>query len=211
MKVIALNGSPHKNGNTYYALTLVGESLQEEGIEYEIVQVGSRFVYGCMACNKCRVNKNEKCVISTDIVNETIARMKQADGIILSSPVYYSGVAGTMKCFLDRAFYVAAGNGHFFRHKVGASVVALRRTGGSMTFNSLNHYLGIEEMLIPSSNYWNVIHGLNPGDAQHDKEGEQIMRVLGKNMAWLLKMRQQTAASNLEPEQPDKIKTNFIR
>jgi multimeric flavodoxin WrbA len=135
--------------------------------------------------------------------------MKEADGIVLGSPVYYSGIAGTMKCFLDRTFYVAGVNGNLFRHKVGASVAAVRRTGGSMTFNSLNHYLSISEMLVPSSNYWNVIHGLEPGDAAQDDEGIQIMRMLGKNMAWMLRMRE--ASKNTEPAESEKIFTNFIR
>jgi multimeric flavodoxin WrbA len=135
--------------------------------------------------------------------------MKEADGIIIASPVYYSCIAGTMKCFLDRSFYVAAVNGGWFRHKVGASVVAVRRTGGSMTFNALNHYLSISEMLVPTSNYWNVIHGLEPGDAAQDAEGIQIMQVLGKNMAWMLNMREQTKI--LEPKPAEKVFTNFIR
>jgi multimeric flavodoxin WrbA len=143
------------------------------------------------------------------MLNDSLVKMKEADGIVISSPVYYSGIAGTMKCFLDRAFYVANVNGGWFRHKVGASVVAVRRTGGSMTFNALNHYLSIAEMIIPASNYWNVIHGLAPGDAANDEEGIQIMKILGKNMAWMLKMRERS--KDIEPEPVKKVVTNFIR
>ncbi|MDR0835524.1 MAG: flavodoxin family protein, partial [Tannerella sp.] len=188
MKVIALNGSPHKNGNTAYALNVVGKALQDEGIDFEIVEIGGHHIHGCIGCEKCSENQDGKCSITNDLVNETVLKMKEADGIIIASPVYYSCIAGTMKCFLDRSFYVAAANGGWFRHKVGASVVAVRRTGGSMTFNALNHYLSVSEMLVPTSNYWNVIHGLEPGDAAHDAEGNQIMQMLGKNMAWMLKM-----------------------
>jgi multimeric flavodoxin WrbA len=209
MKVVAINGSPHKDGNTAYALKQTGAELQKEGIEFEVIEVGGKHVRGCIGCNKCAENQNEKCNFTNDIVNESVAKMKEADGIVLGSPVYYSGIAGTMKCFLDRTFYVAAVNGNLFRHKVGASVAAVRRTGGSMTFNGLNHYLSISEMLVPSSNYWNVIHGLEPGDAAQDEEGVQIMRMLGKNMAWMLKRRE--ASKNVEPAESEKIFTNFIR
>jgi multimeric flavodoxin WrbA len=209
MKVIALNGSPHKKGNTAYALNVVGKVLQEEGIDFEIVEIGGHHIHGCIGCGKCSENQDGKCSIANDLVNDVVLKMKEADGIIIASPVYYSGIAGTMKCFLDRSFYVAATNGAWFRHKVGASVVAVRRTGGSMTFNALNHYLSISEMLVPTSNYWNVIHGLEPGDAAHDAEGNQIMQILGKNMAWMLKMVEQ--AKDFEPKAEEKVFTNFIR
>lgn len=209
MKVIAINGSPCKDGNTAYALAQVGAELQKEGIGFEVIEVGGKHVHGCIGCGKCAENQNEKCNFTNDIVNEAVVRMKEADGIVIGSPVYYSGIAGTMKCFLDRTFFIAAVNGNLFRHKVGASVVAVRRTGGSMTFNGLNHYLSISEMLVPSSNYWNVIHGLEPGDAAQDAEGVQIMQTLGKNMAWMLKMRE--VSKNMEPAESEKIFTNFIR
>ncbi|MDR2065084.1 MAG: flavodoxin family protein [Prevotellaceae bacterium] len=209
MKVVAIQGSPRKNGNTFFALTLIKNIIVEEGIDFEIIDIGGRHIRGCTACGKCYENRNGKCVITNDAVNSAVVKMKDADGIIIASPVYYSGIAGTMKCFLDRAFYVAEVNGGWFRHKVGASVVAVRRTGGSMTFNSLNHYLNIAEMLIPASNYWNVIHGLEPGDASKDEEGIQIMQMLAKNMAWMLKMREH--AKDMKPKQAEKIFTNFIR
>jgi multimeric flavodoxin WrbA len=186
----------------------VGKFLQEEGIDFEIIQIGNKFIQGCTACGKCKENKNSKCVITDDILNDTLQKMKKADGIILASPVYYSGIAGTMKCFLDRAFSVSAANGHWFRHKVGASVVAVRRSGGSMTFDGLNRYLAMEEMLIPSSNYLNIIHGRDIGDAVYDAEGIQIMQLLGKNMAWILKIHQKTKEEIMEPELVEKVSTN---
>ncbi|GHT32570.1 FMN reductase [Bacteroidia bacterium] len=209
MKVIAINGSPNKNGNTAYALKTVGAALQKEGIEFEILEVGGKRIRGCIGCDQCSEQQNMQCQFTDDVVNESVAKMVAADGIVIGSPVYYSGIAGTMKSFLDRSFYVAAANGAQFRHKVGASVVAVRRTGGSATFNGLNHYLNVSEMLVPSSNYWNVIHGLEPGDAAQDAEGVQIMQTLGENMAWLLKMRE--AGKKTEPAGVEKIYTNFIR
>ena len=156
-------------------------------------------------------NKDEKCSITTDPLNEWIQLIKPADGLILGSPVYYAGIAGTMKCFLDRAFYVAGVNGGLFRQKVAAAVVAVRRTGGSSTFDSLNHYLTYSEMILATSNYWNITHGRTPGEVLQDAEGVQIMDLLGRNMAWLLKMREETQTSIPRPESVDKIYTHFIR
>ena len=211
MKVIAINGSPKNEGNTWHALTGVGKQLQENGIDFEIIHVGNKAVRGCMACGICAKNKDEKCSISTDPVNEWIQQIKQADGIILGSPVYYAGIAGTMKCFLDRAFYVAGANGGLFRQKVAAAVVAVRSKVGSTTFDSLNHYLTYSEMILATSNYWNITHGRTPGEVLQDGEGVQIMEVLGQNMAWLLKMREETQASIPGPAKVNKIYTHFIR
>jgi multimeric flavodoxin WrbA len=211
MKVVAINGSPNKEGNTYHALKMVGSKLEENGIDFEIIHVGNKAVRGCLACGKCGQNKDEKCVITTDPLNEWIQSMKTADGLIIASPVHYAGIAGTMKCFLDRAFYVAGSNGGLFRNKVGAAVVAVRRSGGSVTFDSLNHYLTYSEMLLATSNYWNIIHGRTPGEAEKDSEGVQIMNVLGNNMAWLLNMRQQTKETAPAPAPVQKVMTNFIR
>jgi len=210
MKVVAINGSPHKEGNTYQALKLVGSKLEENGIEFEIIHVGNKAIRGCMACGSCRKNRDEKCSITTDPLNEYIQIMKDADGLIISSPVYYSGVAGTMKSFLDRAFYVSGSNGNFFRHKVGAAVVAVRRSGGSSTLDALNHYLAYSEMMLATSNYWNIIHGTTPGEALQDSEGVQIMEVLGHNMAWQLKMREMTKDTLPSPTKVQKVMTSFI-
>lgn len=208
MNVIAINGSPKAEGNTYHALKIVTEQLENEGILTEIIHVGNKNIRGCIACGGCVKNKNEKCVIEDD-VNEIIQKLKEADGILIGSPVYYASIAGTLKCLLDRTFYVAGANGGLFRHKVGASVVAVRRSGEVATFDHLNHYFTLAEMFVPSSNYWNVIHGRMPGEVLQDEEGVQIMRVLGKNMAFLMKSVAQNAL-NL-PEKEQKIMTNFIR
>jgi len=168
-------------------------------------------IHGCIACGKCSIKIDEKCSIKSDELNDRIQIVKPADGIILGSPVYYSGIPGTMKSFLDRMFFVVGSNGNLFRHKVAAAVVAVRRTGGSVTFDSLNHYLTYSEMIIATSRYWNVIHGRTPGEAIKDDEGAQIMSALGKNMAWLLKMKEATAGKIEPPQKEEKIFTHFIR
>lgn len=207
MKVVAFNGSPKKEGNTYAALKIVCDKLELSGIDTEIVHVGNKVIRGCLACNQCVKNKNECCVID-DEVNDWIQKMKEADGILLGSPTHYASIAGTMKSFLDRAFYVTSVNKGMLRHKVGASVVAVRRSGGVPTFNQLNNYLNYSEMMMPTSNYWNVIHGTTPGEALEDPEGVQIMEVLGDNMVLALRQRD----ANLEcVDSQKKVYTNFIR
>lgn len=208
MNVIAINGSPKAEGNTYHGLKIVCESLENEGISTEIIHVGNKNIHGCLACGGCAKNQNEKCVID-DEVNDIIQKLKNADGILIGSPVYYASMAGTMKCFLDRAFYVASASGGLYRHKVGASVVAVRRSGEVATFDHLNHYFTIGEMFLAASSYWNVIHGRLPGEAIQDEEGVQTMRVLGKNMAFLIKAIEKSKADL--PEKEQKIMTSFIR
>lgn len=208
MHVIAFNGSPKEQGNTYHALKLVLDELKNNDISSEIIHVGNKNIRGCLACGACHKNKNEKCIIE-DCVNECIQKIKTADGILIGSPVYYASIAGTLKCFLDRTFFVCNANGGLLRHKVGASVIALRRSGEVATFDHLNHYFTIAEMFMPSSNYWNVIHGRMPGEVLLDEEGVQIMRILGKNMAYLLK--QLKTGNAAAPEKEPKIMTNFIR
>jgi multimeric flavodoxin WrbA len=211
MKVVVFNGSPKPKGNTYHAIKLVTDELEKNGIETEIVTVGNKMISGCIACNQCVKNKDEKCSIKNDGVNEWIQKMKEADGIILASPVHYASVAGNMKSFLDRAFYVAGANVSLFRHKVGASLVAVRRSGGLPAFNELNNFLNYSEMMIPTSNYWNVIYGTKPGEVLQDEEGVQIMKVLGQNMAYLLKLIEFGKGSVKAPEMEKKVYTNFIR
>lgn len=211
MKMLAFNGSPNKEGNTFHAINLVAAELAKEGIETEIMQVGNQKIQGCIACNKCIKNKNEQCALTGDEVNQWIQKMKQADGILLGSPVHFSAIAGAMKAFLDRAFYVTSMNNGMLRHKVGAAVVAVRRSGGLPTFDQLNNFLCYSEMLIPTSNYWNVIHGTRPGEATQDTEGVQIMRVLGKNMAWLMKLIENGKKTVEAPEREGKTFMNFIR
>lgn len=211
MKVIAFNGSAKAEGNTYHALKIVAEELEKENIEVEIINVGSKLIRGCTSCGRCFANKDEKCVISNDEVNEWIQKMKEADGILLGSPVHFASMAATLKAFLDRAFYVSSVNGNLFRHKVGAGIVAVRRSGGSATFDQLNKFIHYSEMLMPTSNYWSIIHGAAPGEVHSDEEGVQIMRVLGKNMAWLMKLVEHGKGNVPEPEKERKQMTNFVR
>jgi multimeric flavodoxin WrbA len=210
MKIVAFNGSPNKEGNTFHAISMVVAELEKEGIEIEIIQVGHKALRGCTACGRCRINKDEKCVLPGEEVNGWIQKMKGADGIILGSPVHFAAMGGAMKSFLDRAFYVNGVNDSMFRHKVGAAVVAVRRSGGLPTFDQLNNFLCYAEMLIPTSNYWNVIHGTAPGEATQDAEGVQIMRVLGKNMAWLMKLVENGKGKIEPPQREEKSWMSFI-
>lgn len=211
MRVVAFNGSPNKEGNTYHAIKIVMDELDREGIETEIIHVGNKSIKGCIACKQCAKNKNEKCVLPGDEVNDWVQKMKEADGIIIGSPVHYSSIGATMKAFLDRAFFVTSVNNGMLRHKVGATVVAVRRSGGVTTFDQLNNYINYSEMLMPTSNYWNVIHGNKPGEALQDEEGVQIMRILGKNMTWLMKLVENGKGSVKEPERESKLYMSFIR
>ncbi len=211
MKVVAFNGSPRANGNTREAIGIMAEELEKSGIEVEVVQVGNKKIRGCIGCMWCVKAQNERCVIADDEVNDYIQKMKEADGIILSSPVYYAGVAGTMKSFLDRAFFVIGVNGNFLRHKVGTSLAAVRRSGGIPTVDNLDRYINYSEMFVPTSNYWNVAHGLKPGEVTQDDEGVQIVRILGKNMAWLMKAVELGKKEMPLPEAERKKFTNFIR
>jgi len=211
MKVLGFNGSPNKKGNTACSLNIIFEELENAGIETEMIQVGKKKIQGCTACHDCVKKQNEACSLDGDPVNEWIQKIKAADGILLGSPVHFSGVAGTMKSFLDRAFLVASVNGGLFRNKVGAAVAAVRRSGGISTVDSLNHYLNYSEMVMPSSNYWHVAHGLTPGEMEQDGEGKQIMAVLGKNMAWLMKIIEHGKEQFPAPEPVAKVMTNFIR
>jgi multimeric flavodoxin WrbA len=211
MNVIAVNGSPRKDGNCGHALSMVGVELEKEGIDFEIVHVGDKAIRGCIACGSCGRRGDGKCVFGDDPVNDAVGKMREADGIVLASPVYYSGVAGTMKSFLDRCFYVAGSSGGLFRHKVGAALVAVRRSGGSSTLDCLNHYLTYSEMVIASSSYWNIVHGMQGGEMEKDAEGVQIVEVLARNLAWILKMREATKESVPAPEKAKKVFTNFVR
>lgn len=211
MKVVGFNGSPRKKGNTACSLNAVFAELEKAGIETEMINVGKEKIQGCIACYGCAKKQNEACTLKDDPVNEWIQKMKEADGILLGSPVHFSGVAGTMKSFLDRAFFVSSVNGGLFRHKVGAAVAAVRRSGGLPTVDTLNHYINYSEMIMPSSNYWNVAHGLNPGEMEQDGEGRQIMEVLGKNMAWIMKVIGHGKEQFPAPGPVAKTMTNFIR
>ncbi|MCL2691795.1 MAG: flavodoxin family protein [Candidatus Bathyarchaeota archaeon] len=186
MKVVAFNGSPRENGNTAILIHHVLKVLQEEGIETEFVQLGGQLIHGCMACGSCLKLQNRECKIVDDNVNVYIKKMLEADGIILGSPTYFSMMTSELKALIDRAGYVGRSNGHLFKRKVGAAIVAVRRTGAMPTFDAINHFFLINGMIIPGSSYWNVGVGLRKGDVEDDVEGIEIMKALGKNMAWLL-------------------------
>ena len=182
MKVLLVNGSPKREGCTYTALNEVAGALEKNGVETEIFQIGTKPVFGCIACNKCREAK--KCVLDGDICNELTAKLKAADGVVIGSPVYFSGPNGALCALLDRVFYSSMGR---FAHKPAAAVVNCRRGGASAAFDRLNKYFTIAQMHIVSSQYWNATHGFEPEDVRRDLEGLQTMRVIGNNMAWLLK------------------------
>lgn len=186
MKVVAFNGSARRDGNTAVLVNTVFKELKKAKIKTELVQLSGKKIRGCLACGKCFENKDKRCVIENDIVNECIGRMAEADGIILASPTYFTDVSAEMKALIDRAGYVARANDNMFRRKAGAAVVAVRRAGGIHAFDTLNHFFFINEMVVPGSSYWNIGIGLAPGDVKNDEEGLETMRTLGRNMAWLL-------------------------
>ncbi|HZL09344.1 MAG TPA: flavodoxin family protein [Prolixibacteraceae bacterium] len=187
MKVIGINGSPHRNGNTEIVIKSVFQELENEGIETEFIQLGGKLVHGCTACGKCREIKDGRCHIKNDVINDIIARMVEADGIILGSPVYFADITTEMKALIDVAGYVTRGNGHLLRRKVGAAVIVERRGGALHAFETINNFFLISQMIIPGSSYWNFALGAAPGDVLKDEEGIRIMHTLGENMAWLMK------------------------
>jgi len=190
MKVVAFNGSPRKEGNTYQSLQVVMGELQKEGIETEVVQLGGKNIHGCIACYKCFKNKDKECSIKDDGVNDYIKKMMEADGIIIGSPVYFSNITSEVKAFIDRAGLVARANDNLLKRKVGAGVVAVRRAGATFAFSAINFFFFIQEMIVPGSIYWNLAIGREPGDVQEDEEGMMTFKTLGQNMAWLLKKLQ---------------------
>ncbi len=187
MKVIAFNGSARKDGNTAILLNYVLSELQNEGIETELFQLAGKEIRGCMACRKCFQNKDMRCVVNTDVLNECVEKMSEADGILLGSPTYFSDVTTEMKALIDRSGYVARANGHTFKHKVGAAVVAVRRAGSIHAFDTINHFFLVNQLIVPGSSYWNIGIGRKKGEVEKDEEGIQTMKTLGQNMAWLLK------------------------
>ncbi|OJU11775.1 MAG: NADPH-dependent FMN reductase [Clostridiales bacterium 43-6] len=208
MKVIAINGSPRKEGNTGHALKIMAEELEKQGIEVEIIQVGQMEIHGCIACGYCAKSENNSCVFNDDIVNETAEKMREADGFILSSPTYYAGIAGTMKSFLDRVFYTSS---RYFKYKVATSVTSVRRAGGVDTVHQLNNYLNLAETVIPPSQYWTVGYGREKGEILRDGEGIQTIRKNARSMAWLLKLMEAGKETVPFPENEQRIMTNFIR
>lgn len=206
MKVVAFNGSPRKGGNTEQCLKMIEKELGAQGIEMEIIQVGNQ-VKGCMACYHCLSTGSGHCV-QKDAVNEWIDKMVEADGIILASPVYYGGISGGMKCFLDRAFLSA---GNKLHHKVGAAFVTLRRSGGLETYQQLNAYMNTMEMVIATSDYWQAIHGLDKGEIMQDTEGVEVIQKLGRNMAWLMRVIDAAKGKIDPPQTGQRTMTNFVR
>ena len=187
MKVIAFNGSARKDGNTSILLNMVSEELKAEGIETEIYALAGKPIQGCIACYKCFENKNKRCAVEKDIINECIQKMIEADGILLGSPTYFADVSAGMKALIERCGMVSRANGDMFKRKVGAGVVAVRRAGAMHVFSSLNSFFLISQMIVPGSSYWNLAIGRQPGEVNNDTEGVQTMKNLGKNIAWLMK------------------------
>jgi multimeric flavodoxin WrbA len=187
MKVIAFNGSARKDGNTAILLNTVLDELKAAGIETELYQLSGKPIQGCIACMKCFENKNKRCAVEKDIVNECIAKMVEADGILLGSPTYFADVTASMKALIERAGMVGRANSDLYQRKVGAGVVAARRAGAIQVFNSLNAFFLIGQMIVPGSSYWNMAHGRLPGEVAKDEEGMKTMKQLGQNMAWLMK------------------------
>lgn len=205
MKVLLINGSPRKEGNTSIALKEVSDELNREGIEAETIQIGMQVIRGCLACSYC--HKNGKCVID-DIVNKISEKFKEADGLVIASPVYYASANGTLISFLDRLFYSSPFDKTM---KVGASIAVCRRGGASATFDELNKFFTISNMPVVSSQYWNSLHGRNVGEAKEDLEGLQTMRTLARNMAFLIKAINDAKDKYGLPEKEKHVMTNFVR
>jgi multimeric flavodoxin WrbA len=187
MKVVAFNGSGRKGGNTAALVQKVLAELKREGIEVEFVELAGMPIRGCTACYGCFKNKDRRCAINDDFINEAVEKMDAADGIIIASPTYFADVTAETKALIDRTGMVARANDFMFRRKVGAGIVAVRRAGAIHAFDSINHFFLISEMIIPGSSYWNIGFGREIGEVEGDAEGISTMETLGKNIAWLLK------------------------
>lgn len=187
MKVVALNGSARKDGNTAILINVVFDELKKEGIETELIQMAGKPVQGCIACYKCFKNLNRRCSVEKDTLNEIIAKIEPAEGILLGSPTYFSDVSSGMRAFIERCGFVARANNYMLKGKVGAAVVAVRRAGAVQAFSSMNLFLHYMQMFMPGASYWSLGIGRDPGDVLKDEEGIQTMKTLGQNMAFLLK------------------------
>lgn len=209
MKVIALNGSPHKHGNTAQIIEVMFEELQKAGVETESIHVGAKgMVRGCMACRYCATSENNLCVIKDDGLNETGLKIRAADGFILGSPTYYGGIAGSMKAYLDRLFFA---HSRYFGHKVAAVATAVRRSGGVEVVHQLHNYLLLAQTVTPPSRYWLAVHGTLEGEAMQDAEGLQTARENARNMVWLLRLIEAGKETVPPPIAEAKTMTNFIR
>ncbi len=206
MKVLLVNGSPHKDGVTNLALEEVSKMLSKNGIDTEIFWIGNKAISGCIGCGACF--KTKRCFIN-DKVNEFVSKAEAADGFVFGTPVHYAGPSGFIKSFMDRCFY---GKGYAFEYKPAVSIVSCRRGGAATTFDDLNKYFTISNMIVVGSQYWNQIHGNNKEEAIKDEEGLQTMRTLGNNMAWILKCIEKGKQDGVQyPEKEKRISTNFIR
>lgn len=212
MKVLAVNGSARKDGNTAILIKTAFKEVEAEGIETEMVQLAGRKVHGCIACYKCFENKDRQCAVKDDL-NPVIDKMVEADGIILASPTYFSDVTSEMKALIDRAGFVGKANSNMYRRKVGAAIVAVRRAGAIHTFDTLNHFFFIQEMIVPGSSYWNIGIGREAGAVESDEEGLRTMATLGQNMAWVLKALCRTTAASLlgKYPRPDRPPDEILR
>ena len=198
MKVVAINGSARKDGNTAILIKQVFAELKKQGIMCELVQLAGQKIRGCTACYRCFKNRDKRCAVKTDVVNQCITKMMDADGIILGSPTYFADATPEMMALIARAGMVAIANDTMFQRKIGAAVVAVRRAGAIHAFDSINHFFFISQMIVPGSSYWNIGIGREKGRVREDEEGLRTMRVLGKNMGWLL--------SKLQPSPPRRQK-----
>ena len=206
MKALLINGSPHAKGCTATALGIVAEELEKNGVATEIIHIGNKDIRGCIACHKCK--EIGRCVFD-DIVNELAPKFEQADGLVVGSPVYFAGPNGTLTNLLDRLFFSA---NYPLRMKVGAAVVSARRAGTTAALDRLNKYFQLAEMPVVSSRYWNMVHGNTPEEVMQDEEGVQIMRVLGRNMAFLVRaIAAERERGGLPAMDPVRVNTNFIR
>jgi len=187
MKVLGINCSPRKGGNTEILIKEVFKALEKEGIKTEFFQLGGKRVSGCVACMKCKKEGDGRCHQKNDIINDCIKKMKKADGIIIGSPVYNADVTADAKALLEVSSYALRASGSPLKRKVGAGVIAVRRAGAVHSFDTINHFFLINEMIIPGSSYWNIGIGREKGEVLKDEEGMKTMKVLGENMAWLLK------------------------
>lgn len=211
MKVLLVNGSPHKSGCTHEALSVIAETLREEGVDSDFFWIGNKPIGGCIGCYQCA--KKQKCVFD-DKVNEFTALARDYDGFIFGSPVYFSGMNGSLMSFMDRVFFSAAAQQpHPFRFKPAAAIVSARRAGTTSALDQMNKYFLHQQMPVVASRYWNMVHGNTPEEVKQDAEGLQVMRCLARNMAWLLKLKEAGARCGIEyPKQEDaRISTNFIR
>ena len=186
MKVVAFNGSPRKDGNTATLIRHVTDVLEAAGIQTERIQVGGKRIHGCVACYKCFENKDRRCAVADDILNDCVEKMTGADGIILGSPTYFADMSTEIKALIDRSGLVGKANGDLYKRKVGAAVVVARRAGAVHTFDSINHFFTISQMVIPGASYWNVGFGREKGEVLSDDEGLATMKTLGQNMAWVM-------------------------